>query len=1818
MEFIKTRAFPTFFQDYAPKLIEFFGTWVDWLNEPDNAGYVIDHLSSEQDIDESIDAYKTHLKKNLLSDYPDSISSDLKLLLKNIFYLYNAKSSIKSYDFLFRCLFNSPAHILYPKDNILRASDGRWNVPKYISVVGYDLFQNLKLYNSYMIIGNESKTTAYLNGGTVYVYTLEDGSYATRNSMNLASVDGKFIPGEHLTIKNPETDEIIEIPELTVEFYEEAQGTWEGTKGFLNSDMVIQDSYYYQDFSYIIKSNVSIHRWRNIVKSIIHPAGLELFGDLLLSEDGDGVSDVYVNPTEFLRCWHILFKMYVFETTTKIEFHNWVQSLNTLAQRHSETQDAWLYYGLYHAKDSYNQLVVNDMNNTFNRSSVLLFRDDGTLIHPNIINWALFEFEEDINTDFLYGLTLNPQSHILSGTINGNSWKPEYDESFIENNFMMFITDTSSTQNTQIKTFVVDNEYLKYDDEHPEGKEYLVRETYLSDKALKFPEELSEWRKLTTKDYIATNKETEKFFDTNSLLKVPDAFISTSENKYVVENNSYDNENLVIFSYSPRDFTHRIFINRENNKVDIYYTNFSWYQVGNPSNPILDSNLQVTDKSFSGSADSSTDIYQCESISYDDEGNVVNLQQTQFTLELPYNVDENNVLLFVNGLYSNDYRIKNNTVFIDTEDSEREIIFYIQDNGTITSDKNGEHFLYLLDKVNLFFNDDGVQYFVQDNGYITRDYLGEEIEFVVKSYQTISDMSGTVVFYLQNDGTITRDEAGNEISYYLVNDKISYDEAGKEVVFYKQSNGDITIDEEGTKVLYKIQSYRTISDLSGNASYYWQVNDTITSDVSGLKYVYTSRNYQVIIDKTVIKYFIQENRTVTTDIFGKEVLYYVQPDNVITTSYILYNSSEINFDDCTLETIVSKSETNTSKLEDVMLLDELVIELDNAVTKEFGDFVLNEVLYYIYGVEQTRKHSTAELYLLSPLNAMRKQMNTYGKDKKFIYNSAVLSPFGLYNTQIEHFHVIDLSDDFMKIESSDWLIRWYKLFHVDTNMIKNRVMSITIPAQNHSETMDNIFTRNFIDLYNLTNLTEEELLSKLNQNSLLVFDKDGSLIPKLDIDWHNMTIKENYEILYSLQLMPENVYLSNSNKDTNYFIFSNGKKLIDGEKESVVQDIVTKLFSLGANDTLYKSKHIDNADIPILDNLGNLTVDELIRLKENLYKKLGYSNSDTELASSTSKLSVYYYNKDFISEYYYNTTENVIYLTDKGHENISESKLSNITADTLIELSDGNVERLKNVTFTQLVNSEHNKPLYVMTGNDIVNMKDGLLYVDTNYILVFVDGKYTRNWGYRTNGSIVLYDTPKETSEIYILNSLDYNSQDVLYKDKTDESFTFNNMRLNRYAPREMSIVDDKLMMTSTDLLFINHQIKNLKTLSQTVHFWRQYIKYNSFVYPNIMLHYTMDRLLRDGTFDVFPYTSSSIIPSDDETVDTNMNEITYLESKFNKNMTMLFDDKGLLINPKSIDWSITKFNIPQPTKYITTVCLNGNKPAIIGDLLKTNLRSIKTSEADILLDVAQSQLNTNRIELLSTQDNVVSNPYSYDTDKLENIGNTDYLYYKISNDAFDTLYVNEDDFIAENIFAFVNGKKVYKDDITIQVEGNCYIVSNFEKYNGNRNSYTDIGSMKENDFIMDDNNEFCSINTLNGDSDVLEFKNNIETNSIDELNQKSLVITQKTNSKECVIFQYNPNDIESIVEVKHPSYRIFSLPNVGYMKQNLLVFVNGIRTNNYFIEGNKLVFPNNITLDTVEIYVFKKYDYLFVEDNKYNQNYYNFIVQNIKRSLFF
>jgi len=52
--------------------------------------------------------------------------------------------------------------------------------------------------------------------------------------------------------------------------------------GFLSSAKYLQDSLYYQAFSYVLTTGNAVDKWRDIVKRVNHPAGLALFGKLRL------------------------------------------------------------------------------------------------------------------------------------------------------------------------------------------------------------------------------------------------------------------------------------------------------------------------------------------------------------------------------------------------------------------------------------------------------------------------------------------------------------------------------------------------------------------------------------------------------------------------------------------------------------------------------------------------------------------------------------------------------------------------------------------------------------------------------------------------------------------------------------------------------------------------------------------------------------------------------------------------------------------------------------------------------------------------------------------------------------------------------------------------------------------------------------------------------------------------------------------------------------------------------------------------------------------------------------------------------------------------------------------------------------------------------------------------------------------------------------------------------------------------------------------------------------------------------------------------
>ena len=56
-------------------------------------------------------------------------------------------------------------------------------------------------------------------------------------------------------------------------------GVWLNDDGKIDYK-IIQDSYYYQDYSYVIKSGLTFAEYSTTLKKIIHPAGLQMFGEI--------------------------------------------------------------------------------------------------------------------------------------------------------------------------------------------------------------------------------------------------------------------------------------------------------------------------------------------------------------------------------------------------------------------------------------------------------------------------------------------------------------------------------------------------------------------------------------------------------------------------------------------------------------------------------------------------------------------------------------------------------------------------------------------------------------------------------------------------------------------------------------------------------------------------------------------------------------------------------------------------------------------------------------------------------------------------------------------------------------------------------------------------------------------------------------------------------------------------------------------------------------------------------------------------------------------------------------------------------------------------------------------------------------------------------------------------------------------------------------------------------------------------------------------------------------------------------------------------
>ena len=67
--------------------------------------------------------------------------------------------------------------------------------------------------------------------------------------------------------------------------YVETDGKFLDESGWLSSTKKLQDSYYYQNYSYVVKSDMILDTFKELVKKTIHPTGMNLFAQVQINRE---------------------------------------------------------------------------------------------------------------------------------------------------------------------------------------------------------------------------------------------------------------------------------------------------------------------------------------------------------------------------------------------------------------------------------------------------------------------------------------------------------------------------------------------------------------------------------------------------------------------------------------------------------------------------------------------------------------------------------------------------------------------------------------------------------------------------------------------------------------------------------------------------------------------------------------------------------------------------------------------------------------------------------------------------------------------------------------------------------------------------------------------------------------------------------------------------------------------------------------------------------------------------------------------------------------------------------------------------------------------------------------------------------------------------------------------------------------------------------------------------------------------------------------------------------------------------------------------
>ena len=164
----------------------------------------IQQLLNLRDVDKTLDNFLSHFRNELVNTLPETLTSEInkREFYKNAYYFYSLKGTPVGNDLFFRILFNEKAETIYPRDNILRASDGKWEKNNIIRVSDIKGDTYNLLYRQ--ITGTTSFATAIVQN---IIKIIIGGELITEIVLDPNNINGTFLLGETIKGTSNDTDD---------------------------------------------------------------------------------------------------------------------------------------------------------------------------------------------------------------------------------------------------------------------------------------------------------------------------------------------------------------------------------------------------------------------------------------------------------------------------------------------------------------------------------------------------------------------------------------------------------------------------------------------------------------------------------------------------------------------------------------------------------------------------------------------------------------------------------------------------------------------------------------------------------------------------------------------------------------------------------------------------------------------------------------------------------------------------------------------------------------------------------------------------------------------------------------------------------------------------------------------------------------------------------------------------------------------------------------------------------------------------------------------------------------------------------------------------------------------------------------------------------------------------------------------------------------------------------------------------------------------------------------------------------------------------